>query len=265
MRALVFCLFLAFDVAPVAQSQIADLTPEDLANGQRLFESQCARCHGIGGTGGEGPPLTRARLRHASDDDAVFSVIRNGIAGTGMPRTWQMNDQEIWQVSGYVRSLGRVAPVPLPGDPQRGRALYEANECGSCHIVNGEGEGLGPELSEIGVMRGPVHLREALVDPGASLPTGGLLPLLPVGYKEYLPVRIVGQDGREVQGMRVNEDTFTIQLRDAQNRFHSFRKQELATLERQPDRSLMPSYRDRLSDAQLDDLIGYLAILRGKP
>ena len=71
-------------------------------------------------------------------------------------------------------------------------------------------------------------------------------------------------DGREVRGLRVNEDTFTIQIRDATHRFRSFRKQELRVVERQPDHSVMPSYRDRLSDAELDDLIAYLASLRGE-
>jgi hypothetical protein len=63
--------------------------------------------------------------------------------------------------------------------------------------------------------------------------------------------------------MRVNEYSFTIQVRDATNRFRSFRKRELKVLERQPNRSLMPSYRERLSASELDDLTAYLASLRG--
>ena len=181
-QASVLCLLIALVCTPaLAQSPIADLTPADVTSGQQLFENQCARCHSIGGAGGEGPPLTRPRLRHAADAAALFSVIKDGITGTGMPATWTMNDQEIWQVAGYVRSLSRIEPVSLPGDLDRGRALYQSNDCGTCHIAHGLGEGLGPELSEIGSLRGPAYLREALIDPAAS-------------HTGYLPVRLVTAD-----------------------------------------------------------------------
>jgi putative heme-binding domain-containing protein len=192
-------------------------------------------------------------------------VIKGGIPGTGMPMTWQMNDEEIAQVAGYVRELGKVAPAVVLGDPTRGRSLYAANACATCHIIQGQGRGVGPELSDIGVRRGVPYLREAIVDPGAALPVGPPPPFSAGGYIEYLPVRIVSRDGQEVVGMRVNEDTFTIQVRDAGNRFRSFRKHELKVLERQPNRSLMPSYRERLSASQLDDLTAYLSSLRGQP
>ena len=160
---LCFLVFLAGG-ASFAQEQISDLTPSQLANGQRLFGSQCARCHGIGGTGGEGPPLTRPRLRRAADDDALFAVIQGGIPGTAMPMTWQMSDEEIRRVVGYVRSLGRTEEVAVAGDPSRGRTVYQTNACGTCHIISGQGTSLGPELSEIGAMRGLEHLRESVID-----------------------------------------------------------------------------------------------------
>lgn len=248
-----------------AQSPLAKLTPGDLARGRQLFVNQCGRCHGASGGGGEGPSLTRATLRRAPDDAALLGVIKGGIPGTGMPIGWQMNDTEIAQVAGYVRELGRVPPAVVPGDAARGRNLYAANACATCHIVRGQGRGVGPELSDIGARRGVPYLREALVDPGAALPVGSPAPFSAGGYIEFMPIRIVSRDGQEVVGMRVNEDTFTIQVRDAGNRFRSFRKQELKVLERQPNRSLMPSYRERLSASQLDDVTAYLYSLRGQP
>ena len=82
-------------------------------------------------------------------------------------------------------------------------------------------------------------------------------------YFEYLPVTVVTQDGREVRGMRINEDTFTIQLRDAANQFHTFRKSNLRRIEREIGKSLMPSFKDRLTSSETDDLIAYLSSLRG--
>src|SRR5262245_54066087 len=76
----------------------------DQARGQRLFEGQCARCHGVQGGGGTGANLRRPKLRHAADDDSLFNLIRSGIPGTGMPYTWAMTDNEVRDVIAYVRS-----------------------------------------------------------------------------------------------------------------------------------------------------------------
>jgi len=66
-----------------------------------------------------------------------------------------------------------------------------------------------------------------------------------------------------VRGIRVNEDPFTIQVKDSANRFHSFRKSDTKEIEKEFGKSLMPSYRGRLSDAETEDLVAYLASLRG--
>ena len=59
------------------------------------------------------------------------------------------------------------------------------------------------------------------------------------------------------------EDSFTIELKDATGRFHSFRKLDLEKLEKLPGKSVMPSFKDTLSSTQLDDLVAYLASLKG--
>ena len=74
---------------------------------------------------------------------------------------------------------------------------------------------------------------------------------------------VVTREGREVRGMRINEDNFTIQLRDGANKFFSFRKTELELIEKQAGKSLMPSFGNRLSGSDLNDLIAYLSSLRG--
>jgi cytochrome c oxidase cbb3-type subunit 3 len=224
----------------------------DLARGKKLFEAQCSLCHGQTGTGGKGPSLAQPTLRHAPDDQRLIQVIRDGIPNSEMPDFWQFNDREVWQVAGYVRSLGRTAVVPLAGDPARGRALYESKGgCSTCHIIRGAGSSLGPELTEIGAQRNAEYLREAVVKPGASVPP------------KFLVVSVTTRDGTTVRGIRANEDTFTIQLRDAAGRFHSFRKSDLTQLKKEFHTSLMPSYDATLTPTELDDLVAYLAGLRG--
>ena len=236
------------------ENRIAQLTPDDLKQGDRLFAAHCALCHGIGGTGGRGPNLRVGNLRRVSDDQALFNVIRNGVNGTEMAPSWMLSDNEVWRVTGYIRTLGRVEKEDLSGNADRGKAIYRGQGgCAGCHIVQGQGGNLGPDLTAIGASRGASHLREALLDPGAVTPKG------------YAVFRATLPDGSTVRGMKVNEDVFTIQLRDAGNRFHSLRKRELKELQDEDKASLMPSYRDTLSESGIEDVVAYLAGLRGKP
>lgn len=243
---------------------IAHPTAADLERGHALFDAQCARCHGIGGTGGAGPPLTRPKLRRASDDEALVSLLAEGVPGTSMESAWQLSERELAQVVAYVRSLGQAPPEPPPGDAVRGRLVYERSACGACHVVRGIGGGLGPELTGIGDERGVAHLRESLVDPGAALPDR-IVPYEPNAYAGYLVMRAVTAEGSEVLGVRVNEDSFTVQLRDAGGRIHSMRKAELRSLDAHVGESLMPSYRGTLTPTEIDDIVSYLMALRHGP
>jgi putative heme-binding domain-containing protein len=169
-----------------------------------------------------------------------------------------MDDRELRQVAAYVRSLGRAEATPPPGDPVRGRALYARADCARCHAVKGRGGVLGPDLTDVGARRGAAHLRRILLDPGSAKLRDG------EGFLSYLPVRVATRDGRVVQGVRVNEDSFTIQIRDADDRLHSFEKHDLAEIRREPEASAMPSYAKTLSEGEIDDLVAYLSGLRGE-
>jgi cytochrome c oxidase cbb3-type subunit 3 len=229
------------------------VSPGDPIPGKKLYESHCSLCHGQTGTGGKGPNLSQPILRHAPDDKRLAEVIQQGIPGTEMPGAWQLTDHEALQVASYVRSLGRVAAVRLPGDAARGRALYESKGgCAACHIIHGTGSSFGPELTGIGAKRNDEYLRESVLKPGAAVPEG------------FLVVRVITRDGKMFRGLRINEDSFTIQLRDASNGFFSFRKSDLTSLKKEFNESLMPSYESRFTPAELDDLIAYLASLRGE-
>lgn len=234
----------------------------DVEQGKRLFEGMCARCHGFDGVGGEGPNLNKPTLSHAADDESLRALIRDGIPSRGMPRPRRLSPNELRQLVGYIRSIGRTAPVAHSGNPDQGRSIYEKSGCNGCHIVKGGGGSLGPELSEIGARRAPDYLRNALLNPGNALPRG-VLSVPGRGFDEFLLVRVTTRDGDEIRGMRINEDTFTIQLRDGNNQFHSFLKSDLTAIDKETGASLMPSYKDRLSATDIDDLIAYLLSLGG--
>ncbi|MDH3207744.1 MAG: c-type cytochrome [Gemmatimonadota bacterium] len=244
---LVCCLAVALAVG-CAESE----TAEELAQGRLLFESQCGSCHGPTGGGGRGAVLAQPQLRRATDDQALENIIRRGIAGTEMPGSF-LTPIQVSSIATYVKTLGRVEPEEIPGDAGRGAQMYASLDCQSCHSLGGQGGIIGPELDDIGARRNAAHLRQALLEPDAFVPTGFLL------------LRVVTGDLRVLDGVRVNEDAFSVQFRDLSGNLHSFWKDELETLDKLWQRSPMASYEERLSPAQTDDLVAYLVSLKGSP
>jgi cytochrome c oxidase cbb3-type subunit III len=258
-----------FTLVPAASAQIprdttpiaAKTSPADIAAGKVLYESSCSNCHGLDGGGSNGPNLQGAPERLG--DAEVGKIIRGGIPGTGMNGFGSLSVDETGQVVGYLRTLGHTADTEIAkGDPGKGEAVYESSGCASCHIIRGEGGGVGPELTRVGAMRGPSYLRTTLLTPGAILPKeGGAMER--GRFTQFLFVHVVTKDGHTYDGTRVYEDSFTIEIKDAAGTFHGFKKLDLAKFEKLPGHSVMPSFKGTLSDRQLDDLIAYLASLKG--
>lgn len=234
-----------------AEDPLAGLTPADIAGGKKIFDAQCVLCHGTAGTGGRGPALTRASLRRAADNAELVDFIAGGDGSTGMPGFWFLGERQILLLAAYVRSLGRNPSASVAGDTAHGRAIYDARGCSGCHIVNGQGSAMGPELSSTGLAHNAEFLRQALLEPAAATPEG------------FAMVTVRPLSGAPITGIRVNEDSFTIQLKDTSGNYHSFRKANIAEVRKDFATSPMPSYRGRLSEGELTDLVAYLASLKG--
>jgi len=251
-------LLLGLAILPTLAAQ----SSADIAKGKQLFLGMCSRCHGAEGGGGEGPNLNKPVLTRAADDEALRAIITTGIPDRGMPRTRRLTVNELNSIAAYVRSLGRTGQAAVHGNRENGRVLYQKFGCSSCHVIGGQGGTLGPELTNIGARRSVDYLRQSIVEPAAALPRGSS-EVPGRGFNEFLPVRVVTRDGREVTGVRVNEDSFTIQLRDASSRIYSFQKADLQSLDKQFGTSLMPEYKTKASAPEVDDLVAYLATLGG--
>jgi putative heme-binding domain-containing protein len=233
--------------------------------GQSIFRSECAMCHGPEAQGGlRGPSLTSARLTQGVSDATLFRIITRGVPGTPMPAS-NLEPQRTWKVITYLRSLaGHSSTVPL-GSPLKGEELfYQKVQCSQCHMVNGRGGRLGPDLSRIGAARSPSYLAGKIRDPdklGKEM-TVGLWwelgqPLL------YQTVTLLTKEGGYITGSLRNEDTFSIQLMDSKEELHSFWKKDLQKVIHER-RSLMPGYGEQvLSERDLQDLLAYLNSLRG--
>lgn len=212
----------------------------DVARGERIFASQCASCHGLDGRGtSAAPDLSTGQFRRASSDEGLHRIIGQGIPGTTMP-AFSLNPGPTWQVVGYIRSLSRNRRnLATSGDAARGASLFEKN-CKGCHAAS------APSLAGLARRRSLDDLRTAILNPSKDV------------NDTYWRIRITMRDGRVLSGVRLNEDTFTIQVRDDKGVLRSIRRDAAARIEY--DRtSPMPSFQDKLSDAELNDILAHIA------
>jgi putative heme-binding domain-containing protein len=217
-------------------------------DGEAIFGQNCAGCHGTAGAGGRGPSL-RGPLRNGNQASDIQKVISNGLPGTGMPK-FELEADELQALVTYVQSLSHGPPSkPHPiGDKLAGRRVYDAQGCAGCHKIGTEGSAFGPDLTRIGASRSYDYLKTSILNPSADVP------------ETYQGVTVIAQDGKRYRGVRVNEDSFTLQLRLPDQHFASFDKQTLRQeiIEKQ---SPMPAY--KLDERDLNNLLEYLSDLTG--
>lgn len=229
-------------------------TGVDIRLGERYFQRQCSRCHGQDAKGSDetGAPDLTGTLRRASSDAGIYRILREGISGTAMlPVPADTPNPTVWQTVAYINSL-RTDPanIDLPGSASRGLALYNGKgDCASCHMINGEGGRLGPDLSFVGEELDPDELKSALVDPDEEV------------APRWWTVRVRQRNGSVVEGLRMSEDTFGLRVMDRNANLWSFQKSQIDSFERE-ETSTMPSYNQTLTENEIDHLVAYLFSLR---
>ena len=233
--------------------------------GEYEFRINCALCHGLGAHGGgRGPDLTRAQKKHAHSDEELFQVISNGIPGTVMPSNGTngqgvgMTDEEIWQIVTYIRSVEVKAPAHPIGDSAHGKQLFygDAN-CSLCHMVEGKGGRVGPVLSAVGGSRTRDAIIDSVRNPSRRL-AWGLTESTKEFPQEYETVTVVTADGKEIKGVTLNEDNFSVQIMDTSEQIYLLDKDKLRSFSKSRE-SLMPTYTpELLSDKDLGDIVAYL-------
>src|SRR6185295_3931561 len=220
--------------------------PQSIRSGMALYRIRCADCHGLDARGYRGPDLT-ALLAGDTTDERLFQTIRKGVPGTDMPAAREMDspDDDLLMMIAYLRKLGTVAPTERPtGNVENGARLFAA-QCVSCHRVAGRGGRIGPDLTRIGVARSHSALVREIRTPSEWVPPG------------YETVTLVMKDGQRVRGTKKNEDVFSIQVMDVPERIQGFVKANLQEVIYEKD-SLMPAFGPgRLSDSDVNDLVGY--------
>lgn len=224
----------------------------DIDDGGRLYQSNCARCHGPDGDVVAGVNLGRGQFKRVTTDDEIVLTIIKGVPGTGMP-PGTFSEAEAGTIVAYLRSLSATATqgsAGAAGDASRGQTLFDGSgQCLTCHSVGGRGSRMGPALDDVGLLRRAVEIERSIVDPNADV------------LMDYRFARVVTRDGATIRGRLLNQDIFTIQLLDTNERLVSFDKSSLRSSEILKE-SAMPSYKTRLSPAEVADLVAYLRTLK---
>ena len=223
--------------------------PDAIRSGMGLFRGRCADCHGMDARGVRAPDITQV-WASGRTDDGLFKIVKGGIPGTEMPANPRIFDHEAWQILAYLRTLAAPAPTDPPrGNAENGEKIFRTM-CASCHRVNRDGGRLGPDLSRVGAARS----REMVV----RRIRGSI-----EGFRQgYEPVTLTPTTGQPIAGVKKNEDLFSVQIMDTGERIQGYEKDKIKV--ENGTRSAMPAFSsNRLSDADLDDLIRYLQTLRG--
>jgi putative heme-binding domain-containing protein len=238
--------------AQQGQDHAGQYPQSDIAYGASLYAAQCTTCHGSNGDGVGGVNLKSGQIRRATTDRELTTLITNGIPGTAMPAFKSFTQAEQAGIVAYIRSMNSIDASSIKlGNAANGQRVFEGKGgCLKCHAVKNKGSVIAPDLSDIGSIRAPSQIERSLVDPSAQM--------MPINR----PVRIVTNEGKTIEGRRLNEDTYTIQMMDSTGNLVSLEKSKIK--ERQIGTvSKMPSYRETLSAQELSDLMAYLLSLKG--
>jgi cytochrome c oxidase cbb3-type subunit 3 len=227
--------------------------PAAAKKGEPLFKQNCSGCHGEDARGAQGPNLVRSVLvLHDENDEAIGPVIKNGRPQGGMPAFPQLSQEEIHDISQYIKMQIELAANRgtygkqygnqrghTSGDPQKGKEFFEAN-CASCHSASGDLAKIGDKFPDASAMqarflwpasRGPVH------------------------------ATVVTRSGQELNGTLVKFDDFDVELTDGEGAYHYWPRDQVTVKmdnKLQGHRELLPKY----TDADIHNVTAYLETLR---
>ncbi len=223
------------------------------SQGAQLYATNCAFCHGADGKGGRAPAIATLPQVIALSDQELIATVHNGETDRGMPAFPGLGDSGVRAVVRYLRTLqgvtGAAAPAKLPGDPLAGRQLFfGAARCSTCHMVEGEGGFMAPELTEYAQNRTASEILQAIVNPDAHVdPTARVAELRT-------------RTGKSLTGVVRAEDNLNITLQTVDGRYHFLTRDSLAAVNF-TGHSLMPGdYGTQLTAPQLDDLESFLIV-----
>ena len=234
-----------------------DGDPEAIRSGKTDYDTRCASCHGADAKGTDrGSDLTGVWAAGETAQE-LAQAIRRGVPNTLLRHSFGP-DRNVWSILAYLRTLNVDTSNAGPsGDSNNGRAIFAAR-CANCHDANSGGV-LGPDLSQIGSSRSKPFLAQKIRHASSYIMDAYSGGNVTDGYQ---PVTLTTVDGKKIRGVKKNEDAFSIQIMDNQQRLQGYLKTSLRQIVNDTD-SLMPDFGENvLSNRDLEDLLAYLGTLR---
>jgi putative membrane-bound dehydrogenase-like protein len=145
-------------------------------------------------------------------------------------------------IAAYEAALSRT------GDHSRGKGIF-ARACAACHVLDGAGSAVGPDLATL-TNKSPRYLLGEILDPNRNLDS------------RYLEYQAETRDGRIVTGVLAAETSTGITLRGQQGKEETILRADLEQL-RGTARSLMPEGLEKdIALQDMADLLAYLTAAR---
>src|SRR5438552_15556626 len=196
-------------LSPALWAQNTPASPAD-QDVQPTYSKLCAGCQGDDARGTQqGPGLAGNPSVRGRSAQSLRNVIRNGIPAAGMP-AFDLPAGTLDALATMIVSLNAVAAKSnVPGDVAAGKQFFFGKgRCASCHLVQGEGSPIGPDLSDIGLELTADEIREALQNPDARIAPG------------YGVVSVRLRNGRTLRGFARSRTSFDVAIQDLTGAFH---------------------------------------------
>jgi putative heme-binding domain-containing protein len=236
-----------------------------IAQGEQLYNQNCTSCNGPNGGAGElGPEIIHnlsMPLRGELNDNQILDVIRNGAPDTVMP-AWngKLADDDILKIGAFLHSLrGTAIDNPFPGNVDHGEEIFWGKgQCGSCHMLGGKGGLKGPDLTNVAAEYKSNLIVDALTKPNHRVYGDGGVHILELPLMDtYDAVHVTLGDGRTVDGVLLNQDSYSLQLMGDDNQLHLLDRSHVKAIASKPP--LMPTdYDKRLTRDEFADLMAFL-------
>lgn len=177
--------------------------------------------------------LSGGKLLTESGND----IMNSGVQPEGPGRRWTVEEAEPF----LTNLVGR--------DLVRGKAMYAASLCQSCHTMQGAGGAIGPDLSQLGTRFSPKDILVATLDPNATISDQYHATVLELKVGGSLVGKITDEDG---QNYYLSQNPFApADIKKVPKNTVSLKKNSDVSI-------MMPGLVNRLNEEELKDLMAYL-------
>jgi mono/diheme cytochrome c family protein len=267
--------------APVARSPVVDSAAHD--RGRALWATQCVGCHGAQARGSDtGPNIIRTKTANYDRSAPQAGAVLGPFLKAGHPTQTKkpsasFTDAEIADLANFLRQrvndTMRGSPIftvgdIVTGDAKAGEAFFNgAGGCATCH--NASQNNLAGIASRIAA---PVDLQQRMLFPGTggrgrgrgrgAPPPGGGPAAPPAADRNAITVSIASGSGGPLSGVLVEESDFYVTLREADGTVRTLRRAPGLTITKTNPLQAHIDLLDRVTDAQIHDLVAYLETLK---